>query len=220
MKRIGLAIFVLATVFAYLALMAWGWGSLRGFFADPARTALVVLTLGMSITALFSNSSGLGKGVREDRSNRWVLPPLIGLGLLMVWLTPYLDRHNEWVWGGEAVRWTGVALTLVGGCLRLAPVFELGRRFSGLVAIQEGHTLKTDGLYRIIRHPSYLGLLIGTFGWAVVFRCVLPGLVLTALITLAVVARMNSEERLLAQQFGDEYAAYRKKTWRLIPLVY
>jgi hypothetical protein len=88
MKRIGMAIFLLASGFGYLALMVWGWGSVRGFFADPARTSLVVITLGMSVVALFSNSSGLGQGVREDRSNRWVLLPLIGAGLLMVWLTP------------------------------------------------------------------------------------------------------------------------------------
>ena len=205
---------------AYLALMVGGWGSWRGFFSDPARTSLVVVTLALFVASLFTDSSGLGSGVREDKSNRWVIPPLIAAGFLTVWLTPYLDRHNEWVWGSEEVRWLGVFLTAVGGILRIAPVFALGRRFSGLVAIQQNHTLKTDGLYRVIRHPSYLGMIVGTLGWGLVFRCVAPALLLTAVVAAVVVARMNSEERLLQDEFGDEYVEYKKKTWRLIPKVY
>jgi protein-S-isoprenylcysteine O-methyltransferase Ste14 len=56
------------------------------------------------------------------------------------------------------VRWLGVVLFAAGGALRIWPVFVLGPRFSGLVAIQPGHTLATSGPYRIVRHPSYLGL--------------------------------------------------------------
>jgi protein-S-isoprenylcysteine O-methyltransferase Ste14 len=220
MRRIVIAIVSLAFSFVFLCLMVAAWGSWHGFFSNPARTALVVVSAGLFIAALFTDSSGLGSGVREDRSNRWVLFPLIASSILMVWLAPYLDRCNAWVWGGEAVRWIGVVLTLVGGCLRLAPVFALGRRFSGLVAIQPNHKLKTDGLYRVIRHPSYLGLLIGALGWMLVFRCVEPGLILTAVLLIVLIARMNSEERLLQDQFGVEYAEYKKRTWRLIPELY
>ena len=51
---------------------------------------------------------------------------------------------------------------MTGGALRLWPVFVLGHRFSGLVAIQRGHTLVTTGVYSVIRHPSYLGLLVSS----------------------------------------------------------
>jgi hypothetical protein len=49
--------------------------------------------------------------------------------------------------------------------VRLWPVFTLGNRFSGLVAIQQGHRLVTTGIYGVIGHPSYLGMLITVFGW-------------------------------------------------------
>jgi protein-S-isoprenylcysteine O-methyltransferase Ste14 len=107
----------------------------------------------------------------------------------------------------------------LGGVLRLAPVFVLGRGFSGLVAIQEGHRLVTGGIYGVIRHPSYLGLLISVLGWNLAFRASVG--VVIALMTLPVViARIGAEERLLNETFGAEYDAYRARTWRLMPYVY
>ena len=120
---------------------------------------------------------------------------------------------------GEAMRWLGVILYAAGGVLRLWPVFVLGRRFSGLVAIQPGHTLMTSGLYSTIRNPSYLGLLVLSLGWALAFRS-LVGVLLVALMLLPLVARIRSEEALLRSEFGADYDAYCSRTWRLIPGVY
>ena len=71
----------------------------------------------------------------------------------------------------------------------------------------------------MIRNPSYLGLIIYSLGWAIAFRSWL-GIVLVALTLIPLHARMNSEERLLAETFGAEYEAYRARTWRLVPWVY
>jgi protein-S-isoprenylcysteine O-methyltransferase Ste14 len=112
-----------------------------------------------------------------------------------------------------------VALLTAGGALRIWPVYVLGNRFSGLVAIQHGHKLVTSGIYGVIRNPSYLGLLISTLGWALAFRSEV-GVVLAAMMIPPLVARMSAEERLLRAHFGSEYDAYCKRTWRLIPRVY
>jgi protein-S-isoprenylcysteine O-methyltransferase Ste14 len=61
-----------------------------------------------------------------------------------------------------------------------------------LVAIQPGHTLVTTGIYRIIRHPSYLGLLVDSLGWALVFRSGV-GMLLTALLIPLLLARIRAE---------------------------
>ena len=127
--------------------------------------------------------------------------------------------HRFWTIDGDLVRWLGVALCAAGGVLRLWPVFVLGRRFSGLVAIQPGHRLVTDGIYGVIRHPSYLGLIVNLLGWALAFRSVI-GLLLVALTVLILLGRIHSEEALLRSQFGAEYDAYRARTWRLIPGLY
>jgi protein-S-isoprenylcysteine O-methyltransferase Ste14 len=68
---------------------------------------------------------------------------------------------------------------------------------------QPGHTLVTAGLYGVIRHPSWLGLLVNSLGWALAFRLGV-GELLTALL-IPLVARIRAEERLLHSQFGGEY---------------
>ncbi|OWJ65821.1 methyltransferase family protein [Inquilinus limosus] len=208
---------VLGTV-VYLGLAVLGWGGVAAFFAHPARIALVVVTVVLTVASLFTGGN-LSGGEREDRGNRWVLAAFTGLGLLAAYVPAWTDRMEVWTLDGDTVRWLGVALFVVGGAARLWPVFVLGRRFSGLVAIQPGHRLVTGGIYGVIRHPSYLGLMIGALGWALAFRSV-PGVVLALLNLVPLVARIRSEERLLADQFGAEYEAYRARTWRLVPGVY
>ena len=165
------------------------------------------------------SSANLSTGEREDRSNRWVIGALGLIGLLSAWLPAYTDRKEFWTIDGDAVRWIGVVLYAGGGALRLWPVFVLGRRFSGLVAIQPGHTLVTDGIYSRIRNPSYLGLLVLSLGWALAFRSGV-GVLLVALMIPPLIARIRSEEALLRSQFGEEYGAYCARTWRLIPGLY
>jgi protein-S-isoprenylcysteine O-methyltransferase Ste14 len=213
-----LAFIAILASLAYLGLAIFGAGGFAAFFSHPPLIAIAVTTLLLTIVALFSGGN-LSPGEREDRGNRWVLIVFGLIGLLDSYLPAYCDRTDFWTVDGEAIRWLGVALFAGGGALRLWPVFVLGDRFSGLVAIQPGHSLATDGVYRVVRNPSYLGLLIMTFGWGLAFRSWL-GVLLAALLIPPLIARIRAEERLLRTQFGDEYEAYCSRTWRLLPGLY
>jgi protein-S-isoprenylcysteine O-methyltransferase Ste14 len=139
--------------------------------------------------------------------------------VLAAYLPAYTDRKGFWTLDGDAIRWLGVVLFAAGGALRIWPVFVLGHRFSGLVAIQPGHKLVTSGVYGVIRHPSYLGLLVNSLGWALAFRSGV-GVLLTMLLISPLLARIRAEEQLLRTQFGGEYNVYCTRTSRLIPGLY
>lgn len=213
-----MAVLSVAGTLAYLALAIFGRGGVAAFFAHPQLAATAAVLIALGVAALFTEGN-ISSGEREDRSNRWVLGVFGVLGLLMGYLPAYADRIDFWTFGGEGVRWLGVALFAAGGALRLWPVFVLGRRFSGLVAIQRDHGLVTTGIYGLIRNPSYLGLLINAVGWSLAFRSGV-GLILTALLLPPLIARIRSEETLLRSQFGAQYDAYRARTWRLLPGIY
>jgi protein-S-isoprenylcysteine O-methyltransferase Ste14 len=208
---------VLSTA-AYLGLAVLGGGGLTAFFSHSALRALAAALFVIAGTAVFAGGN-LSSGVREDRANRWVIAALALLGLLAAFLPAYTDRIGFWTLDGDTLRWLGVVLFTAGSALRLWPVFVLGHRFSGLVAIQPGHTLVTSGVYGLIRHPSYLGLLVGSLGWGLAFRSGV-GVLLAALMIPPLLARIRAEERLLRTEFGAEYDAYRARTSRLIPGLY
>ena len=211
-------VLILVSVGLYLGLAVLGEGGIEPFLDHPPLTALAAATILAVIASLYVGGN-VSTGVREDRGNRWVLWAFSLIGIVDGFLPAYADREQFWMIDGDAVRWAGVVLAIVGGALRLWPVYALGHRFSGLVAIQKDHTLLTSDLYSVIRHPSYLGLLVNMLGWGLAFGNWV-GVLVAALTLPPLVARMNAEERLLQSQFGAEYDAYRARTSRLIPGLY
>ena len=218
MTKPRMAAATVLSIVAYLGLAIAGAGGVTRFFSYPPLITVTIVTIALGLAALFSEGH-IGSGVKEDRSNRWVIAALGVLGILGAYLPAYTDQIDFLTFGGEGVRWLGVLLYTAGGVLRLAPVFVLGRRFSGLVAIQPEHRLVTSGLYGVIRHPSYLGLVVLVLGWGLAFRSGV-GVVIALLMLAVVLARIQAEERLLSESFGAEYDAYRGRTWRLVPCVY
>ena len=195
-----------------------GWGGVGAFFAHPAMQALAWVTAAGLVSAIFTQCN-MGSGEKEDRGNRWVLGAFTVIAILMAYFSAYTDRIGFWTIDGDTMRWIGVVVCFAGGVLRILPVYVLKNRFSGLVAIQKGHTLETHGLYRVIRNPSYLGMLTTSLGWVLVFRSGV-GVLLALSLLIPLVARMHAEERMLREHFGAEYEAYFRRTWRLVPWVY
>src|ERR1700733_6685080 len=203
---------------AYFAIAILVFGGWEAFVSHPVFIWLMAVTLLMTIIAPFSNVN-LSSGEKEDRGNRWVFIAFGVISLASAVVPPYADRIGAWTIDGETTRWIGLVIYTIGGILRLYPVFILGRRFSGLVAIQTHHQLETRGIYSVIRNPSYLGMIINMIGWGLAFRA-WAGVAIAFLLLIPLIARIHSEERLLREHFGSEYEAYFSRTWRLIPGLY
>ncbi|RPA85609.1 hypothetical protein BJ508DRAFT_411994 [Ascobolus immersus RN42] len=124
------------------------------------------------------------------------------------------------------------ALALVLGTkIRLRAFEELADSFTYTLT-KPKNGLKTDGIYRYIRHPSYTGLYIlglaGGFICIKVVDCWIPyphvflafGVVEFALCITFLRTRVETEEKFLKKEFGKEYVEYMDRSWRLIPWVY
>jgi protein-S-isoprenylcysteine O-methyltransferase Ste14 len=216
--KIKAGLSALITTPLYLAVMVWGEGGWSAFLAKPMVVGVCVVTLLSGVAAVFTQAN-LSGGDRSDRADRRTLYLMIVLSLLGSILPAFFDGRGIWPIGGEMVRQAGLAIYTLGIIARMVPVFVLGRRFSGLVAIQPGHTLVTTGVYGLVRNPSYLGLIVMNFGWALAFNAWV-GVLFSVLMIPLLVARMDAEEKMLASQFGDEFAGWKARTWRLIPWVY
>jgi protein-S-isoprenylcysteine O-methyltransferase Ste14 len=214
----GVLVLVVVSLAVILGAAAWGWGGWAALVAHPARAWACAIVVIATVVALFTGLN-LGGCRRADSRGRWLLAPFTGISLAMLALPPYLDRRGIGTIDGGAVRYLGLALLMVGCVLRVGPMFVLEDRFTWPLASQVNHRLETGGFYRYIRHPSYLGALLGGIGWVLVFRSGI-GLILMLLLIPLFLGIVREEEALLLAEFGEQYADYRRRTWRLIPFVY
>lgn len=127
---------------------------------------------------------------------------------------------------GQFPRWTmsisvaGLVLVVAGLIVRWTAILTLRRHFTTNVSIREDHELVSDGLYGVVRHPSYTGSLLSFFGVGLTFASWLGTLSIFIPILLAFLYRINVEEAALRNHFGARYEDYAKHVKRLIPLIY
>jgi protein-S-isoprenylcysteine O-methyltransferase Ste14 len=114
----------------------------------------------------------------------------------------------------------GLVLMLLGLVVRWAAIITLKRYFTVDVAIATDHQLVERGLYRHIRHPAYAGSLFSFLGLGVAFSNYLSIIVIIVPITAVFMYRIKVEEAALHSAFGDQYAAYCRRTKRLLPGIY
>ncbi len=122
--------------------------------------------------------------------------------------------------GAHALKTVGVIVMIVALAIRWTAIFTLGKSFSANVAIQDSQQIVRTRLYRFIRHPSYLGLLLAFLAVGLHSRNWISFAIVLIPTTAALLYRIHVEEAALAQAFGAEYAAYSKTTKRLIPGLY
>jgi protein-S-isoprenylcysteine O-methyltransferase Ste14 len=114
--------------------------------------------------------------------------------------------------------WTGAVLTCAGLFFAIWARNRLGRNWSGLVTVKQGHELITTGPYAIVRHPIYTGLLLAVVGSATAlgeWRGVLA-------LVLAVVScwgKLRFEERWMREQFGEAYQSYSRRVRAIVPFL-
>lgn len=120
----------------------------------------------------------------------------------------------------STLTYTGASLFFLGMALRWIAILSLGKSFTVQVAVKEDQQLKTNGVFRYIRHPSYTGLLFYNIGLGLLMFNWISLLVLFILPSIAVLNRIAYEEKILNSHFGKSYSSYSAVSKKLIPWLY
>jgi len=154
-----------------------------------------------------------------DRGTRKIVWILSAIAFDGAWL-PVVFGFGKLLALGAWLTWVGVVIMISGVAFRQYVINFLGKFFTATVQIRKDHQLIKDGLYRHIRHPSYLGLLVLALGNGIALANWISLLLCIALPAIGILRRTKVEEKELSDHFGEQYQDYRKNTWRLIPYLY
>lgn len=113
----------------------------------------------------------------------------------------------------------GLILFLIGLTIRLIGKRTPGKYYSQGLRTLAGHELIKKGFYRYIRHPIYLASIIYGTGVPLFFSSLYGFFIMLGLIPL-ILYRIKIEERMMFEEFGEEYIEYMKKSKKLIPYLY
>ena len=121
--------------------------------------------------------------------------------------------------GPDFVSYIGVGIAAVGCLFAIWARYYLGSNWSLAIEVKKGHTLVRTGPYAIVRHPIYTGIGFGLGGSALALANAFGILVFSGAVLL-LFFRMGDEEKLMVEQFGEEYREYEGRVKRVIPFVY
>jgi protein-S-isoprenylcysteine O-methyltransferase Ste14 len=179
-----------------------------------APTGVVLLLLWSGLGAVFAlRPRGVAGGTQRRAPGAWLGVAGQFVAFALVWF-PVLGQRKPMP---QSVQWLGLAVGLASVALAWAALRHLREQWAVQARLLEGHTLITSGPYALMRHPIYtamLGMLVAT-GCVLSTGAQLLGGVLLYL--LGTRLRTTFEERLLRQEFGETFDAYKRRVGWLLP---
>jgi len=169
------------------------------------------------LVAAVSTKRAVYRESRAQRLRYWVLFVIACLLLFYGRELPY-PLNLRIIPHATLVAWAAPVLCVAGLTFALWARVTLGRNWSGVVTLKEGHELVERGPYRFVRHPIYTGILTMFFATALA-QGHLSGFVGTLLMFASFWIKLRDEEKLMLQQFPERYADYRRRAKRIIPFV-
>jgi protein-S-isoprenylcysteine O-methyltransferase Ste14 len=153
-----------------------------------------------------------------DKGSIWILIISISMGYWLSFIigATTIGRLHHW----NTFFIIGSVIALTGLIFRVTSIIILKQHFTYTVTKIENHELIETGLFKIIRHPGYLGQLIIFLGVSVCLSNWLSVLLMIIPVFSGYIYRINVEEDFMADHLGQKYLDYRKRTKRLIPVIY
>ncbi len=175
-----------------------------------------------------------GTRKRRDRISSLIVfgLPAIGLGVLgvsLMFVAPAIAQQPQPSWFHRFVLGSsnigilnviGLALAWGAFLIRIAAKRTLGKFYTINVAILRDHQLIQEGIYRYVRHPLYLGILMFYIGLPLIIVSGFGFVIVTIPAIIGSFYRINIEEKALLEKFGDQYRKYAARTARLVPFIW
>jgi protein-S-isoprenylcysteine O-methyltransferase Ste14 len=115
------------------------------------------------------------------------------------------------------VGWIGVVLFGLAIWLLWRSHVDLGRNWTPTLGIRDEHRLVTEGVYKYIRHPMYAAHFLWAIAQVLMLHNWIAGFSFLVVTAPQYLLRVNDEEQMMLEQFGEEYRAYMERTGRMIP---
>ena len=161
-----------------------------------------------------------GKGTREkDRGSLYFNFLSIAVGMTAAGEISGKGLLLPWRWTAAGF-WIGFAIMLLGLSFRIWSILVLGKSFRTTVETHENQAVVSSGPYRILRHPSYSGLVVMCLGYGLAVQNWLSLFIVVALPLAALLYRIHVEEAVLVAALGSPYREYQKRTKKLVPWIW
>jgi len=219
MSKASVARVVKATALSVLscAVVAWAGGG-WGFVRRPVGIVLLVIWFFWWWTTAWYRPLGrTSKYSRRALGMALLLIPAYVVGLVLV---PWEYAHFAGpIPRDGALAWVGLALFACGALLGAWAMRTLRGSYTMRLNVTSGQTLVTTGPYAVVRNPGYLGNILALLGVGLALSSLI-GVFLTLVAAVGLAIRIRREERMLLTEFGDQFRAYVRRTYRLVPLLY
>ena len=188
-----------------------------------AKAVILVGTVAViAIRAPHGRRSRTVKVARSHKTSRetfLLLLAWVGFFVPLIWVvSPVFSFADYPLRGGPLV--AGLTCLASGLWLFYRSHADLGTNWSVTLELRQEHRLITQGVYRAIRHPMYSALSLYAVGQALVIPNWVAGFTNMIALAVLIALRLGAEEKMMAEQFGDEYAAYSARTKRFVPGVW
>ena len=163
-----------------------------------------------------------GKLTEHDKGTSRAIQVVFALSWLLLFLTALPNQFQIGIVEPHLLFTAlGIVLAAAGYFIRAVAMRTLGEFFTATLRMREKHRVVSEGIYQRIRHPGYTGTILFFVGSGIATANFITTLLILALIFPVFMRRIAVEERMLTEQLGEEYSAYRAKTrWKLIPFVF
>ena len=181
---------------------------------------LLIVTMGWGAMELAHASNTRDGAIRAGGGGRRLaVVPVVIAASVMLYLAPHIVPAAA-IRPGAAAFAVGMVVLLGGLVLRGWSIKTLGGYFTGRVMVSADQPVITAGPYRLLRHPSYTGLLLACAGVGLTSANWVAVAAMALLPAAAVLWRIHAEENALLTTLGDRYRAYAGQHKRLVPLVW